>query len=254
MTYRDGEAPDHSTESLLRLVGRARSAARAGGWKHVARSAAHEVRLHLKNAAGMAYSRIFRTGAVFEFRGEQYEYFFHRYNMTWRNERAVEVPIFRRLVERAQGPVLEVGNVLSHYLPVRHEILDRYERAPGVINEDAESFDPVKSYALIISVSTIEHIGFDEEPPDPPKVRRVVERLRSLLAVGGRLVASFPVGCNPYIDGELRRGTFPLAQYRCLARVGGPSIWREVPFDPMAVRPSLRRTETLVVASADRSG
>jgi hypothetical protein len=41
--------------------------------------------------------------------------------------------------------VLEVGNVLSHYFPVHHDVLDKYEKAKGVINEDVVEFSPAKN-------------------------------------------------------------------------------------------------------------
>ncbi|HAL04611.1 MAG TPA: hypothetical protein DCP58_05820, partial [Verrucomicrobiales bacterium] len=55
--------------------------------------------------------------------------FYHGYNMTWANERAVEVPIAREYLGRHTGQrVLEVGNVLSHYGDVDHVVLDKYEQ------------------------------------------------------------------------------------------------------------------------------
>jgi hypothetical protein len=38
-------------------------------------------------------------------------------------------------------------------------VLDKYEQAPGVINEDVVSFSPPQKYDLIVSVSTLEHVG-----------------------------------------------------------------------------------------------
>jgi len=62
---------------------------------------------------------------TFKFQGRHYGYFCHRYNYTWRNERAIEVPIIWKMVEEnREGRVLEVGNVLAHYFPVRHDVLD----------------------------------------------------------------------------------------------------------------------------------
>src|SRR5579872_7186960 len=81
--------------------------------------------------------RLTGSPGSFEFRGKTYLYFWHRYNATWRNERAVEIPIAREFIAQSRGGnVLEVGNVLSHYGPVQHDVLDKYEKAEGVINED----------------------------------------------------------------------------------------------------------------------
>ena len=72
-----------------------------------------------------------RRGGSFSYAGRTHPLFHHPYHYTWLNERAVEVPVFRALVAgQAPAHVLEVGNVLSHYGPVGHEVVDRYERAP----------------------------------------------------------------------------------------------------------------------------
>src|SRR3954451_22447894 len=72
--------------------------------------------------------------------GRERRLFVHRYNETWRNERAVEVPL---VVEALDAhPVLEVGNVLGHYGHCGHTVVDKYERAPGVLNVDVLDFAP----------------------------------------------------------------------------------------------------------------
>jgi hypothetical protein len=111
----------------------------------------------------------------FAFNGQNFSYFYHWYNKTWRNERAVEVPIIWNIVKKYKRKrILEVGNVLSHYYPIRHEILDKYEKAPGVINLDVVDFKPAKKYDLIISISTLEHVGWDEKPKEPKKVYKLL--------------------------------------------------------------------------------
>lgn len=103
---------------------------------------------------------------TFVFNNRIYEYFSHKYNNTTLNERTVEVGIIKDVVENyiknTNGNVLEIGNVLSHYFPVKWDILDKYETGDNVINEDIASFTPVNKYDLIVSISTFEHIGFDE--------------------------------------------------------------------------------------------
>ena len=66
----------------------------------------------------------------------------HDYHYTWLNERAVEVALALDLLERHPGAsVLEVGNVLGHYVPFEHTVVDKYEQAPGVLNEDVADLD-----------------------------------------------------------------------------------------------------------------
>jgi SAM-dependent methyltransferase len=137
-------------------------------------------------------------------------------------ERAVEVPVAQRLVERHRGErILEVGNVLSHYGPVGHEVVDKYERAPEVRNADVLDLPAAPAYDLIVSVSTLEHVGRDEEPHEPERAVRAFEHLRGLLRPGGTLFATVPVGYNAALDRALAGGGHGV---RALRR--GP--WREV--------------------------
>src|SRR3954470_19861410 len=105
------------------------AAAKARGVRPVA---GEFVRWSARVAAGLPRTR--RAHAPeFEFEGERYEYLYGAYKRSWMTERAVEVPIAQRLVDASIGKrVLEVGNVLSHYGPQRHTIVDKYEQAPGV--------------------------------------------------------------------------------------------------------------------------
>src|SRR5881396_1029660 len=76
-----------------------------------------------------AYYRRFKSGRSFTARGVDYRYFYHAYNQTYCNERAVEIPIVWPIVQRVPPErVLEVGNVLSHYFSTRHDVVDKYER------------------------------------------------------------------------------------------------------------------------------
>src|SRR2546425_8481237 len=70
----------------------------------------------------------------FVFRGQELEYFYHRYNFTWRNERIVEVPIAWSFVEAAgDRRGVEGGNVRSHYFPPRHHPPGKDEAAPRAL-------------------------------------------------------------------------------------------------------------------------
>jgi hypothetical protein len=169
---------------------------------------------------------------TFEYQGQTYTYLVHKSNTTWANERAIEIPIVKRLVNRYAGKrILEVGRVLSHYGPVRHDVLDKYEGAPGVILQDVISFRPKVKYDLIVSISTLEHVGFDEDVQDSEKILKAVDNLsRNCLAQDGLLVFTVPVGYNPALDQFLSDGRLPLDSMTCLLRTGSRA-WRESPWD-----------------------
>jgi hypothetical protein len=184
-------------------------------------------------AAGLP-SSVFGTSGAFHFGGRSYTYLAHRHNYTWLNERAVEVPIARvALADAGDGRVLEVGNVLSHYGSVSHLVIDRYERAPGVINADVLAFEDDEGFELIVSVSTLEHVGWDERPRDGAAAERAFAHLTQLLAPGGSLLVTLPVGYNLTLDKAIRDGRLGLSELRALRREELRNTWREV--DPAEV-------------------
>jgi hypothetical protein len=58
---------------------------------------------------------------------------------------------------------------------------------------------------LIVSISTLEHVGWDEEDKNPVKVLQAIEILKSLLAPLGKIVVTLPLGYNPIIDDYLKK-------------------------------------------------
>lgn len=132
-------------------------------------------------------------------------YLVHSYNCTWRNERAIEVPLAQQFVAGRSGRGLEVGNVLSHYGgPFGHDVVDKYEHGQGIINADILDFRPSRPYDWVVSVSTLEHVGRDEGEDDS-KAADALMHLRRLLASDGRLFVTVALGHNPALDEHLRR-------------------------------------------------
>ena len=156
----------------------------------------------------------------FTFRGQRFEYFVHPYNATWRNERSLEIPLARHMLEKyAPTDVLEVGNVLSHYLRAQHTILDKYERRKGVVTTDVVEYTPSKRYSLVLSISTLEHVGWDETPRQPGKHLEAVKRLRELLSPGGVLMVTMPLGYNLDLDQDLEARKLGFSEYVFFKRV-----------------------------------
>jgi SAM-dependent methyltransferase len=180
-------------------------------------------------AAGMPRAITGRPRGEFSFEGARYPYLFHPHKWTWLTERAVEVPLVQAVVDRHVGArVLEVGNVLSHYRRQSHLVVDKYERAQGVLNRDVLDLDDLGRFDLIVAISTIEHVGWDEEPREPAKAQEALRRLEAMLAPGGRLIVTLPVGYNASLDAALRDGSVSAPRLRALRRVLGGTRWREV--------------------------
>jgi len=188
----------------------------------------------------------------FNFEGEVYPYFIHAHNHTWNNERKVEIPIFQHLVGQVEGSggVLEVGNVLSNYGDVFHDVVDKYEVDEGVINVDAEDYKTDKRFRLIVSISTFEHIGFDSgESLDREKLLRVISNLRGLLLPGGLLCFSVPLGLNPSLDECVVARSLPVDEAFFLMRKAG--VWGQVSFSD-ALGYDRYKIDTLMIGKIKR--
>jgi hypothetical protein len=181
-------------------------------------------------AVGMPRALARQPRGEFSFQGGRYPYLFHPHKWTWLTERAVEVPVVQAIVDRSAGQrVLEVGNVLSHYRRQSHLVVDKYERAPGVLNRDVLDLGDLGRFDLIVAISTIEHVGWDEEPRDPGKAQLAIARLQAMLAPGGRLVVTLPVGYNASLDAALRDRSVTPARLNALRRQPDGPRWREAP-------------------------
>jgi len=182
------------------------------------------------------YHIYLRLRTSFTFQGETCKYFYHRYNTTWKNERAVEVPVIRAVMEKHRGKrTLEVGNVLSHYSPIEHDVLDKYEKGSGIISEDICIFKPSEKYDLVVSISTLEHVGWDEEPKESEKILAALENLsRNVIAPGGKMVITLPLGYNTAMDELLLENKIRFSNTGYLKRISLRSNkWREAQWDEL---------------------
>ena len=139
---------------------------------------------------------------TFIFNGDVYNYFYHEYNSTSINERCVEIPIIWKIVCLYEGKnILEIGNTLSNYFDINYDVVDKYEKGKScVINQDIVDFCPSKMYDLIVSISTFEHIGYDEQQKEEDKPLRAIEKVKSMLSPGGKACITIPLGYNFALD------------------------------------------------------
>jgi SAM-dependent methyltransferase len=179
---------------------------------------------------------------AFHFRGDELKYVYSRYNFTWASERIVEIALGQWFLSKVQAAgarrVLEVGNVLAHYGNFTHDILDKYEEGPRVLNEDVATFTPNRRYDAIVSLSTLEHVGWDSyEEREPEKVLRAVENLVRILNPGGKMLVTMPFGYNSFVDQCVAEKKFPFTAMYFLKRVSKENEWREVPFEEVKGQP-----------------
>jgi hypothetical protein len=78
--------------------------------------------------------------------------------------------------------------------------VDKYEDGPGVINEDIVHFAPGRRYGLVVCLSTLEHVGWDEEPQDPDKAPIALRAMSDLVEDGGDMLVTIPVGYHRQLE------------------------------------------------------
>jgi hypothetical protein len=222
------------------LISQAIKAYKRKGLRHVVRVSAMTIFWYLL----AWYYRKFRSSEGFRFNGNTYRYLFHPYVTTWRNERAAVIPISLDIVKKSREQekrVLEVGNVLSYYFKVDHDILDKYEIMDGVINEDVVDFNPLKRYDVIISIFTLLVVGWSEDieayrtgansscvsHKDPNKVLLAMNNLNRLLAPDGQIVVVHDLVYNPEMDELIKSGELRFDKSYYLKRISGYR-WKEV--------------------------
>lgn len=172
----------------------------------------------------------FLKPAKFKFKEKTYSYFIHIYNATFKSERIVEIPIaLDFLINTSPDKTLEIGNVLSHYTDVKHTIVDKYEKGEKVLNEDIISF--TGNFDRIISISTFEHVGFDEDGEEASKVKPAFEHISELLNPEGIALITVPLGYNYYLDNLLYTDSEIFKEIIVMKRTSKFNTWKEVEID-----------------------
>lgn len=178
-----------------------------------------------------SYFKQTRGNNFFVFNNKKYKYFIHPYNNTWKNERIIEIPIIKEVISGFKGKkILEIGNVLAHYGRITHDVLDKYESDKNVINEDVAYFKSPKKYDLIISISTLEHVGWDEEIKDKTKVIKAISTLKKLLKGKGKIVITHPWGYNSSMDLLISTGKIAFQDKFLLIRESEENTWKQIPW------------------------
>lgn len=181
----------------------------------------------LKALIVSAFQKLFKSKYFF-FEGVRLRYCASWYNWSWHNERSVEIPVVSHLMEGLDiSNMLEVGNVLNHYGMTGHDVVDLYERAAGVFGEDIVSFSPSRKYDLVVSISTLEHVGWDEKERDPNKCLLALDKMFSLMKPGGKMIITVPLGLNPTIDTIVYKGDARFDRQLFMKRVSTGS-WVQV--------------------------
>jgi len=174
----------------------------------------------------------------FVFNGKELKYFRHMYNRAYENERTVEVSIAKWFLNsQIKGvDILEVGDVLNNYgVNFKQDVLDKYEISSKIINSDVVDFVPEKKYKTIISISTLEHVGWDEVEQDSQKIPRALENLKNnCLLLGGSILVTLPIGYNKFFDEYLSTNPRIFSEKYFFKRISADNLWEQVGYEKVA--------------------
>jgi hypothetical protein len=164
--------------------------------------------------------------STFEFEGMTLQYLSSRVQ----TERRVEIPLALDFLRRGppKGSVLEIGHSLHNYTEEPRTIVDKYEVTDGVRNVDILDFIPQAKFETVISVSTLEHVGYDEPSRTHGKfLAAMTHLLNRCVTPTGRVLVTLPVGYNPEVDEFLRKPSDP--RWRCsfLKRISIFNEWQQ---------------------------
>ena len=106
-------------------------------------------------------------------------------------------------------------------------MVDKYERAEGIINADIVDYSPPDKYDLIISISTLEHVGWDRDQKNSKKIPIAVNQLKKMLSPVGKLLVTVPIGFNCFLDEMIRDNALGFSAQHFLKRTSQANEWEE---------------------------
>jgi len=137
---------------------------------------------------------------VFQYQGRELAYLDHPYNDTRHNERSVEIPIALDFIAGRSGAGIEIGDVLGHYTDAGPDLVVDRDGTAGAVTADVRDWEPDEPLDWLVSISTIEHVGWD--PPtgeiDPHAAPRLLARIGRYAR--GPVLVTMPLGYNPGVD------------------------------------------------------
>ncbi|MDG6908083.1 MAG: hypothetical protein JRN20_20125 [Nitrososphaerota archaeon] len=76
-----------------------------------------------------------------------------------------------------------------------------------------------------MSISTLEHVGFDETVKDSNKILAAINNLKTLRTDRGSIIVTMPVGYNPILDDLLDAAKFPFSDVYFMKRISKDNRW-----------------------------
>lgn len=128
------------------------------------------------------------------------EYFDHPYNDTKNCERAVEIPLAFNYLDWIAGDVVEIGAVTCYYRPASHIVIDPVD---AYATKKALSQDCTFKNLNVLSISTIEHLGFGDYVPEI-NYGLAFNELYRIVMESKTCFITWPIGYNKIFDSQVK--------------------------------------------------
>lgn len=162
------------------------------------------------------------------------------YNSAHLNERAIEVPIGKWFLDRYPN-LIELGAVLPYYYECIHSVYDLNDEYKHSLKIDFSHLDLDFTGKDVLSISTIEHVGFNDyskapflgSPEMPLSMKYRYDKCRwgegfkcieKIMAEAANFLITIPLGFNPTIDEML--GLLDESKYFVIKRINKGNLWR----------------------------
>ena len=156
------------------------------------------------------------------------------HNLSLDTERTIEIPlIWDEVIKYSPSEVLEIGNVLGQYIKRSHDVIDLQEQRTGIITGDIRTYQSEKKYKLIVSITTLEHVGDGRDGHDVDElgIINAINNMLGLLTDSGRIIFTVPVGQNPYMDNLFKEHKIVCDSIYAYKRIDALNNWLRLPYD-----------------------
>ena len=156
------------------------------------------------------------------------------HNLPLDTERTIEMPlIWDEVIKYSPSEVLEIGNVLGQHIKRSHDVIDLQEQGTGIITGDIRTYQSEKKYKLIVSITTLEHVGDGRDGHDVDElgIINAINNMLGLLTDSGRIIFTVPVGQNPYMDNLFKEQKIVCDSIYAYKRIDALNNWLRLPYD-----------------------
>jgi len=107
-------------------------------------------------------------------------------------------------------------------------VVDKYEKSPGVHNIDFFDYDKRNKFDAFLSISTFEHIAWDEKKRDSKKLLDCFYKIKQHVKDRSQVLVTAPLGYNDFLDDFVRQKKLPFTHSTYLIRTSKDQKWQDV--------------------------